>query len=127
MSVIDATVEIEINGEKHKMLFNMLAIHHFRQIAGKEIRDLFIDTVNNEGNVSMVDVSMLLWAGIHMHKTSNGKAPPYETFAESITPADMMDDGVQNSLTMALRMAMPMPSNNDDVSETVSDESTESE
>lgn len=123
MSVIDASVPIEIGGKKHTLLFNVLAIHHFRQRTGKEITDLLLSIMQGN-NASVVETAALLWAGIHKHKI-NDDSISFEEFAENLLPEDIATDGVQDALGLAIRRAMPMPP--EDESNTEIDENTETE
>ena len=125
MSVIDASVDIEIAGEKHKLLFNVLALHHFRKITGKEILDLLLGILEGQ-NASVVETTALLWAGIHKHET-NRISVSFEEFAASLLPEDIADERVQEALGEAIRRAMPMPKKTEETEETEIDESTQTE
>ena len=106
MSVIDASVDIEIAGEKHKLLFNVLALHHFRQITGKEILDLMIDVIEGR-TASVAETAALLWAGIYKHNANNNSIS-FEEFASNLLPEHIADESVQDALGKAIRHALPL-------------------
>lgn len=125
MSVIDPSVEVVIGGNKYKLLLNMLAIYHFKQVTGKEILDMLEGAINEQSQ--MVETAALLWAGTQRHSVNIRNALSFDEFLELINPETLADADIQNALAQALRAALPKPKKENDDTDSVESELMQSE